>query len=234
MMDFFSQIDLLDFNDELFRNIRRTIEPKSIYNDLSDEANDWKLASRAEKQSDSFSIDPIINQPFDENFYNHAIQFPFNLEQWRATRYSRGDYGVWYGALEFETSIHETVFHWKKNFIESPKYKDLSNPIIDERRVFTVNCQALLLDFRNKADDFPALIDNDYTFCQTIGERLNKEGHPGILSKSARAPIGNIAGIFTPKILKEPKDHVRISYTFNPGTKKVLIREADKRILFEI
>ncbi len=59
------------------------------------------------------------------------------------TRYGNGSYGVWYGALALNTTIHETAFHMVK---EESGIEGNTEVIHRERAVYRVRCKALLCD----------------------------------------------------------------------------------------
>lgn len=232
MQDLFQDLPLFDFNDSLFRNIKSIRHSQDLFDDLSDNSNEWQHAIQAEINSKPlfFQEPPIIHRPFDEARLIEAINFPFHPENWAASRYSNGSFGVWYGAVEFETSIHETAHHWRE-FLKKSGLDRYKKPIVSERKVFKVQCQGLLIDFRKKVEDFPALVDTtNYSFTQQVGHHLQAQGHPGLLSVSSRTP-GSISALFTPKILKDPKDYCYLNYSFNPATQKIKVERSPGKLL---
>lgn len=227
MQPFFTELVAIDFKNDLFRNIKTIRKAQDLFDDLSNEPEDWECAIKAEINSKpkEYLPEPIINRPFDEARFIHAIAFPFDSKNWAASRYSNGDYGVWYGAIEFITSIYETVYHWKR-FIQAAQFEKVKTEIVGERRVFKVHCEALLFDLRKKKDHFPALLDkNDYTFTQEVGKYIQQQGHPGLVSQSARCE-GSLSAIFTERVLSHPRDYCYLNYYFDQ-TKQIIRIERD-------
>jgi len=73
-----------------------------------------------------------------------------------------------------------------------------------ERAVYRVHCKALLIDLSGKEGEYPDLVGQDYGFTRQVGERLRREGHPGLLSPSARQKGGINLVAFSPTILSDP------------------------------
>jgi hypothetical protein len=85
--------------------------------------------------------------------------------------------------------------------------------VIAERKVYWVACQAALLDFREVTEDQPDLLhSSDYTFCRSIGARIHREGHPGLLTKSVRRPAGENIAVFNPLVLSNPRHNCQLTY----------------------
>ena len=98
---------------------------------------------------------PLITRPFD---YGTVITYPFANFNGHATRFSDGlRYGVWYGSLDLETTVYETVYH-RHRFLQD-SFAGEDRPVRSERRVFEVRCDAILLDLRGKERDEPRLLD---------------------------------------------------------------------------
>jgi len=231
----FEKMYAIKYQDDFFRNIKTIRNTQNLYDDLSDEPVDWESAHQLERNSKpkQYLSEPLINRPFEEaNFFN-AIAFPFSTENWRASRYSDGSYGVWYGAIEFDTTIFETVHHWKK-FLAASNFDNHPLPIIGERRVFKVKCDALLYDFSDKIKEQPLLSHpNYYSLTQGIGEYLQNQGHPGLLSPSARCQ-GKIAAIFKAKVLSDPRDYCYLRYRFEPKSQITEIERSPGQVLFKV
>lgn len=233
MKTFFNKIEVIKYNNDLFRNIKSIRQTQNLYDDLSENARDWQHAKLVEinTKPNKHLENSIIDRPFEEAIFTQAVHYPFEPSHWRASRYSKGDFGVWYGALELETTIYETVYHWHYNFLQAAQFKKLPSRIIGERRVCKIFCDALLLEFRKKIKAFPGLIDkNDYTLTQAIGEYIYQQGHPGLLSKSARCE-GTISAIFTPKVLNNPRDYCCLTYSLDTSTQKVTVEKDTDEIL---
>jgi hypothetical protein len=160
------------------RNIVSLRVSQDLFDDLSDRPADWDAAIALElatKPPAFTSAQPVLHRPFEEARWNDAIHYPFR--HWMRSRYSDGSFGVWYGADSIETTVHETVHHWRSGFLQDAGF---TRPGIRvERKLYRVRCDAALLDLRPALAQVPALVDPaDYSLTQQIGARLHREGTP--------------------------------------------------------
>lgn len=210
----FEGITLTDFHGDMHRNIVSIRESQDLYDDLSESPEAWQAAMDLElttKPHTYISNQPTIDRPFEEAVFNEAINYPF--ENWSKTRYSDGSFGVWYGADTLETSIHETVYHWRTNLLEDAGWHTIEGVVI-ERKVYLVRCNAGLLDFISKLEAFPSLIDpapGGYHLTHQVGGRIHHDGHPGLISSSARCE-GDVYAIFNPQVLSNPRQVCYLTY----------------------
>src|SRR3712207_2957593 len=98
----------VDYHGDIVRNIKTIRESQALFDDLSADAADWSVAIAAEAQDYIDSPAPLITRPFD---YGAVITYPFVPHHWQETRFSDGlRYGVWYGSLEIETTVPESIY----------------------------------------------------------------------------------------------------------------------------
>lgn len=207
----FAQIGLAETHADLARNIVSIRVSQDLFDDLSDAPGDWQAAidlELATKPHLFASPRPIIDRPFEEALWNDAINYPF--KNWLRSRYSDGSYGVWYGADSIETTVHETVHHWRAGLLQDAGFTRPGIRI--ERKLYGVRCDAALLDLRPVAARVPALLDpTDYTLTHQVGAKLHREGHPGLVSKSARCD-GSIYAALNAKVLSNPGQLCFLTY----------------------
>jgi len=226
---FFEELCSTDFHADWLRNIVSLRESQDLFDDLSEQPTDWQTAIAAEAlaRPAEFGNEPVINRPFERARYDAAIGYPF--QNWTRSRYSDGNFGVWYGADTVETSVFETAHHWLR-FLHDADMQQHHAPIVAERRVFQVQCDGLLFDFRPKLADYPQLAQrNQYAFTRQIGQRLHREGHPGLITRSAHCR-GDISAIFTPRILSNPRDYCYLDYRLESGT-LTITRQSDRPMM---
>jgi hypothetical protein len=215
----FEGLTITDFHGDMHRNIVSLRESQDLYDDLTPNPGGWKAATDLElsiKPHTYISNQPIIDRPFEEAIFNEAIHYPF--ENWTNTRYSDGSYGVWYGADSLETSVHETVHHWLTGLLKDA-YWDAIEGVAIERKVYLVRGDAGLLNFIPKLDTFPALIDprpGGYHLSHQVGARIHHDGHPGLITRSARC-MGAVYAIFNPKVLSNPRQICYLTYRIEDG-----------------
>lgn len=214
-MDFpWSELALADVRQDLMRNIVSLRVSQDLFDDLTDDPAEAALAQQVElqvKPPPYQSATPVIHRPFEDALWLNAIQWPFESSHWAASRFSDGRYGVWYGADTVETSVHETAHHWFHGLLADAGFQH--EPVVAERRVYAVACEAMLLDLRGAARLAPALTHKtDYVQAQAVGARLQREGHPGLLAPSVRHPPGLTFGVFNPAVLSNPRMHAHLTY----------------------
>lgn len=142
---------------------------------------------------------------------------PFNgRSHWQTSRFSDGSFGVWYGSESVETTVYESAYHWYRDLLSDAGFEQMA--VIAERKVYWVACDAALLDFRQAAERQPDLLHlSDYTFCQAVGSRIHREGHPGLLTQSVRRPAGENLAIFNPAVLSNPRHNCQLTYRLERG-----------------
>jgi hypothetical protein len=204
--------EVADYHGDLVRNIQTIRVSQDLFDDLSDDAAARAVAVAAEAADRIPSESPLITRPFD---YGTVITFPFANFNGHGTRFSDGlRYGVWYGSLELETTVYETVYH-RHRFLQD-SFAGEDRPIRNERRVFDVRCDAILLDLRGKEAAQPGLLDRQsYAFTQPLGGYLQAQGSNGLLVRSARCP-GMNAAVFRADVLSGVRDQCYLTYTMNP------------------
>lgn len=216
------------FDGDLVRNIKGIRVSQDLFDDLAANDADRAVAIAAESATRLPSAEPLITRPFD---YGAVITYPFVPHNWQATRYSDGlHYGVWYGALELETTVYETVYHWHRFVMDS--FAGLEREIAGERRVFNVHCDAVLIDLRAAAE--PRLTDRrDYSFTWQVGRFLWQRGQSGLLARSARSS-GTAAAIFRREALADVRDRCFLTYRMNPVLDEVTVERTPGAVWLEI
>ena len=210
-----------DFNDDAYRNIVSLRESEDLFDDLTDgDSSMSAIAVEAESQVKSNIPPDLIARGFH---YTTSIAYPFENEPYLKTRYGNGSYGVWYGSLALDTTIHETAYHMVR---EESGIEGNQRTIYRERAVYLVHCKALLIDFSGKEIEYPDLIGKDYGFTRQIGERLHSEGHPGLLAPSARHQGGINLVALSRKILSDPRLNCFLSYNCDLARKTVVVERA--------
>jgi hypothetical protein len=207
---------LVEVNEDLYRNIVSLRVSQDLFDDLSDDPADWQAAIELEavcKPPQYESRQPVIDRPFEDAEFISAVRFPF--DNWSQSRFSRGQFGVWYGSPKLEATIFETVYHWRNGLLADTGLEDYESISI-ERRVHLVHCRGALINLFPKAAAWPELRADDYAPCQSLGERIHREGHPGLWTLSARCDGVN-AAVFTPRILSDPRTHCYLTYRIESG-----------------
>jgi RES domain len=221
----FSHLTLVDVHSKVFRNIVSLGVSQDLFDDLSSNPADWALAQQVEdraKPPPYQSGTPVIHRPFEDAEWFNAIGWPF--QYWQASRFSDGGFGVWYGCDAPETSVHETVYHWFNGLLADAGFE--KEDVVAERKLYRVGCDAALIDLRPWATEQPGLVHaSDYRYAQSVGARLHREGHPGLLTQSVRHAAGHNYVVLNPDVLSSPQLHCQLSYRLQ-GRRVIVEKQA--------
>ena len=214
----FSRLTLADIHGGVMRNIVSIRESQNLFDDLTDNPDEWLLAGHVEdevKPPPYRSGTPVIHRPFEDAEWVNAIAWPF--KHWQASRFSDGSFGVWYGSNTVEATVYESAYHWYHGLLSDAGFEN--EAVIGERKVYSVSCNAALLDFRKLSTDHPDLLHKtDYAYAQSVGARIHREGHPGLVIPSARWPEGENYVVFNPDVLSAPQFNCQLTYRLKGRT----------------
>ena len=163
MEQLFSHLTLTDVHCNVIRNIVSIRFSQDLFDDLTSSPEEWALAQQVEdevKPPPYQSRTPVIHRPFEDAEWFNAIGWPF--KHWQASRFSDGSFGVWYGCVTVETSVHETAYHWFSGFLTDAGFE--KEKVIGERKLYEVACDAALVDLRPLAATHSGLMHKtDYS-----------------------------------------------------------------------
>jgi len=226
-----------DSQDDWHRTIVSLRTSIDIFAELVDDPADHEDLVAHEMATKPFERKPpVITRPFEEaEVYDavaKAIAWPF--EHPCRSRFSNGSYGVWYGSKSLETSVYETVYHFRVNTLSSDAVSS-GSVVAEERRVHLVGCTAALIDLRPHLENEPELLNpNDYSVCQTIGAQLYHSALPGVLTHSVRHPDGLIIAVFQEGTLTNPRTVCNLTYYLEVDTGRVRVERELGRTWMEI
>ncbi len=228
----FARLGVADVHQDVARNIVSLHQLQDLFDDLSDDPAEWLLSQQLEdevKPPAYRSHRPVIDRPFEDAAWFNAIAWPFR--HWQASRFSDGSHGVWYGSEAVETTVHESAYHWFRGLLRDAGFERA--PVVAERKVYSVACDAALLDFRQATPDYPELLQPaDYGVTHAVGARIHREGHPGLLIQSARRPIGENFAIFNPGVLSNPRLGCQLTYRLDG--ERILVEEQPGAVWFSL
>jgi len=227
-----------DSRGDWHRNIVSLRKTAGLFDELVDDPSEAAVLVQHEiATKQTTRTMPIIHRPFEDvavyDPIRSVIAWPF--ENPLVSRYSDGTFGVWYGADSIETSVHETVYHFRLNTLASEVAAKSSRPIIQHRRVHRVRCAAMLVDLRpHCATDRRILDPVDYSYSHSIGARLRAASLPGLLAPSARFAAGLIAAVFASDALSDPREVCYLTYTLDAQSKRVEVERAPGTIEYRL
>lgn len=212
MDQLFSHLTLADVHRNVIRNVVSIGSSQDLFDDLTSSPAEWALAQKVEdevKPPPYQSRTPVIHRPFEDAAWANAIGWPF--KHWQASRFSDGSFGVWYGCDSAETSVYETTYHWFNGFLCDAGFE--KEKVVGERKLYEVACDAALVNLRPLTAKHPGLMHKtDYSYPQSVGARLHREGHPGLVTVSVRHAPGTNYAVLNPAVLSNPRHHCQLIY----------------------
>ncbi|MCG8535753.1 MAG: RES family NAD+ phosphorylase [Pseudomonadales bacterium] len=127
------------------------------------------------------------------------------------SRFTNGDFGIYYAALKLETAIKETAYHRERflGFTEEP-------PCEIEMRVYKGTVSKPLLDITS--EDYQHLMNpspDQYQPSQQFGAKIKAENHWGILYPSVRHKEGLCLAAMRPPTVSIPVQSKLLAYHWN-------------------
>jgi hypothetical protein len=133
----------------------------------------------------------------------------------KGSRFSDGNFGVYYAAAALETAIAETVFHFEgfaRDSADPPRNEDF--------RVLVGTVAAEFEDVTGlpEAERDAILAPHSYAASQALARKLRAAGATGITYPSVRHAGGQCLGAFRPRAVGIPRQERHLQYRWN-GTR---------------
>lgn len=214
--------DLIPYRGDVYRNFATAYPSQEVTDDLVSRQRDQEILKRffyrSAESSGQTKIERVLNKSVRQ-IIQEEISAKFNPQNWYASRYSDGTWGVLYSAESEQTALKEAVYHMKEFYREELLKREL---ILDRRVVrLTVHTDRCADLTANDRIDLNQLISKDrsgYPYCQKLARKLIDEGSEVLRTPSARDARGICAPIFKREIIK--KDHGHLKYLKCVLTKK--------------
>lgn len=199
------------------RIIRSLYPPIDLFEDIADPA-DWELIALGEAKTNPRvrdQIGEISLVPAERRVSGRGaswVMAPFtHVSRERPTRFSAGDFGVYYCGDRFEVALAETVYHFERAMRATREPK-----VVADFRELVGSVKLRAHDLR-AAPDFEACLDpDDYSTAQALGARLRSTAQSdGILYPSVRAKEGQALAIFWPDCVSIPTQGRHLAYRWN-------------------
>ncbi|KEY59792.1 RES family NAD+ phosphorylase [Serratia sp. DD3] len=114
------------------------------------------------------------------------------------SRFSNGDYGVYYIAESKKTAIAEVSYHCERYWRKVP---ELKFECFEYRCLNTELSDSTFADITSQPLEHPYYHSTDYRAAQQLGAELRSAHAIGITYRSVRHPGGICWGLFTPRTL---------------------------------
>jgi hypothetical protein len=181
---------------QAYRNIATCSPSQNLFDDLVEE-DDWSVLQYADNLSSGIDHQAPQRQRFEQYAHIDDSMLCFDEQFWSWGRFGQRNHGVWYGALEEETSIREVLYHRPE--IDANDLKNSQSPIIQARRMFKADLSAeKYADLRPHASSHTLLIHpHDYSFCQVLGKYAIEQNIDLYLTPSVRCSGGTCTPVFS-------------------------------------
>lgn len=142
--------------------------------------------------------------------------------KWHPTRFSDGNWPIFYGALEAETAEAEIVYHLEAGQMKAAL--SAGGPVYFSRFHCTFGGRAL--DLRPKLTEWPWLVDpiTKNARCQELGREAHEKDIDGFLAPTARRSGGTNVPVFAREMLSQVMIDTNASFSPDPTTGKVQVR----------
>jgi len=124
------------------------------------------------------------------------------------SRFSNGQFGVYYAGRRLETAIYETIYHLEKMLCASGAASDEL-----DQRVLMGKIEGKFVDLTSSLDKATILMDpNDYTRSQEVAVHIKNAGQDGIYFNSVRDPGHPALAVFRPLCVLPPRQERHLTY----------------------
>ncbi len=140
-----------------------------------------------------------------------VIMAAFTHPNRAGSRFSPGDYGVYYAAADQATAISETRHH-RERFL---RLQD-TGPQRLHMRAYIGVIEAEWLDLRGLQTRYPALYDaDDYHASQVWGREQRERDEWGVIYDSVRHPGGQCVAAFKPRACRPVRQGAHFEYYYD-------------------
>jgi RES domain len=212
-------IDIQEFKDQIgYRLMPSKFPPIALFEDVANH-EDFEILfaiqaitnPRLRQEIGNLHCVPPEERPYGIRGCSYALG-PFVHLNPAGSRFSRGQFGVYYAAIDVQTAIAETRYHQEKYFssIEGLKYDRLSMRCL--KTVFSASLHDISPNRYRQSDWYHM---DDYQHSQVLGDQLKKSGSKGIAYDSVRNPGHICYGLFTPKVISDVIQAAHYSYIWD-------------------
>lgn len=226
-MDIKSIPQMAFLNQTAYRLIPSKYPPKSLFDDVANHEEFEILFAiqeltnpRIRNEVGNLNRVPAEERPYGIRGCNYALG-PFVHLNPAGSRFSNGDFGVYYAAEDVQTAIAETRHHQQNYFsgIVGLKFDRLS------MRCLKTQFTASLRDIRG--DDFKeheCYNKDNYSVSQQLGAALKMNNDVGIAYTSVRLAAKTCYALFSPNVIKDIIQTTHYEYIWD-GEKIVVALE---------
>jgi hypothetical protein len=181
--------------EAIWRNIYTIEFSQNLYDDLVSPGNEVILQALDNATSAIDHSQPGKNRIFQYGQSQDTIAC-FDPKYYAESRFSKGDFGVFYGALDEATSIAEIMdMHYRRFRTNMANAKE--ETVIVDRKMFVCHLSGQnCTDIRPLIKTFPDLIADSHDFCHSVGDIAKSTRLDFLVTKSVRRPEGECVAAF--------------------------------------
>jgi RES domain len=164
----------------------------------------------------AFDTDDITKQLMDGPFERKpSLGNKFGL----LSRFSNGDWPVFYAAIGRETAEKESSYHYGRKAAGDPASRPVCYSIL------RIQFSGSSIDLIPQLSEWPDLVSNDYTFCNGLGQEAHDSALDGFFSPSAQNEGGTTLPAFKRESLSLPIVEAAARLSFSGAVTTVEIKE---------
>lgn len=194
------------FNQTAYRLIPSKYPPKSLFDDVADHDQFEILFAiqeltnpRIRNELGNLNRVPAQERPYGIRGCNYALG-PFVHLNPDGSRFSKGDFGIYYAAEDVQTAIAETRYHQQYYFssVVGLKFDRLSMRCLKTQ--FSANLRDIRDDSFKQSDWYSK---DNYSAAQQLGENVKANNDAGIAYWSVRIDNKICYALFSPFVIKD-------------------------------
>ncbi len=180
--------------DPVWRNIYTIQYSENLFDDLVSPGKEKILYSLDNATSAIDHSVPGKHRVFQYGNAQDTIAC-FDPKYYAESRYSKGDFGVFYGALDEKTSVAEILaMHYRRFRTNMDK---AAEPVLIDRKMFVCSLSGQnCTDIRPLIQTYPEIIADSHDFCHSIGDIAKAVSLDFLITKSVRRPVGDCVAAF--------------------------------------
>ena len=189
--------------EPVWRNLYTIQQSQNLFDDLVSPGKEHILFSLDNATSLIDHTPPGRERVFQYGDVNETIAC-FDPKYFAVSRFTPGDFGVFYGALEEKTSIAEIMSMHLRRFETNMNLA--AEPVIIDRKMYVCSLAGRrCADLRPMIERYPELVSKTYEFCHEVGKAAKRNILDFLVTKSVRRPEGNCIAAFNVECIKGEK-----------------------------
>jgi len=202
--------------EAVWRNIFSIQQSQNLYDDLVSPGREMILHSLDNKTSGIDRSLPGKYRVFQYGDVSDTIAC-FDPKYYAGSRFTRGDFGVFYGALDERTSVAEILAMHLRRF--ETNMAGAAEPVIIDRKMYVCSLSGqLCTDLRPLIEVYPQITADGHEFCHGVGDMAKSISLDFLITNSERRPSGDCAAAFNPDCVTGEKFQYFFQLVYKKGS----------------